>query len=168
MFTVSAQTLYELITGRPLVTAENQAEVLRELIDRSPQPLRKIDVAVPYDLATIVDKATAHNRADRYATAGELADDLERFLDHKPIVARRPSKWRKAMSWARRNRSAAVLIGMIGAGVVAAAIGGVSYAVRLAKKHDDLERSLYARDVALAQRLIDEGALVRAEATLLK
>ncbi len=161
-------TLYELITGRPLVTAENQAEVLRELIDRSPQPLRKIDVAVPYDLATIVDKATAHNRDDRYATAGDLADDLERFLDHKPIVARRPSKWRKAMSWARRNRLAAVLIGMIGAGVVAAAIGGVSYAVRLAKKHDDLERSLYARDVALAQRLIDEGALVRAEATLLK
>ena len=56
------------------------------------------DRAVPAELETIVLKAMAKEPAERYATAQELADDLRRFLEDRPIRARRPTRWRRAGS----------------------------------------------------------------------
>jgi tetratricopeptide (TPR) repeat protein len=61
---------------------------------------------VPAELETIVLKALEKNPADRYATAGELADDLRRFLEDRPIRARRPSWAQVAAKWGRRHRPA--------------------------------------------------------------
>ena len=66
------------------------AEVLRQIAEEEPTPLRRLNPAVPRDLETIVLKAMAKEPAARYATAQELADDLRRFLESKPIPARRP------------------------------------------------------------------------------
>ena len=65
---------------------------------------RKLNPSVPRDLETIVMKAASHDAADRYATAGEMASDLEAFLSDRPIQARQLSKIGHAIRWCRRNR----------------------------------------------------------------
>ena len=70
----------------------------------------KLDPAIPRDLATIVHKAIARDPSDRYATAGDLAADLTRFLEDRPIRARRLSPFGVAWRWARRNKPVASLL----------------------------------------------------------
>jgi tetratricopeptide (TPR) repeat protein len=64
---------------------------------------RRIDPNIPTDLETIVLKAAARDPVHRYQTAAELADDLRRFLDDRPIRARRTGPLRLAWRWCRRN-----------------------------------------------------------------
>ena len=84
-------TLYELLTLRPAIDGQDRQEILRKIAQEEPAPPRKLNPAVPRDLETIVLKAMAKEPSGRYATARELADELRRFLEHKPIAARRPS-----------------------------------------------------------------------------
>ena len=85
-------TLYELLTLRAgLRRAATARSCCAGSPRRSRRPLRRLNPAMPRDLETIVLKAMAKEPASRYATAQELADDLRRFLEHKPIQARRPS-----------------------------------------------------------------------------
>jgi serine/threonine protein kinase/Flp pilus assembly protein TadD len=97
-------TLYELLTGTPAMKGKDREEILNAITLDEPQPPRALDSAIPPDLETIVLKALEKNPADRYATAPELADDLRRFLEHRPIQARRPSWGRVAAKWVRRHR----------------------------------------------------------------
>src|SRR5439155_13729422 len=82
-------TLYELLTGRPAVDASERADILRQIAFEEPTPPRKLDRAIPVELETVTLKCLAKNPAERYASAGELADDLRRFLGDRPIEARR-------------------------------------------------------------------------------
>ena len=65
--------------------------------------LRPPNASIPVDLETIVLKAVQKNPADRYATAQELADDLQRFLDDKPILAKPPTLLERTAKWSRRH-----------------------------------------------------------------
>jgi WD40 repeat protein/serine/threonine protein kinase len=116
-------TLYELLTGRPAVAGQDRQLILRRIADEEPRPPRAIDGAVPADLETIVLKALARELAERYATARELADDLRRFLEHRPIRARRPSWLQRLRKLVRRHQ--AVVTGTTTILVVALAVGGV-------------------------------------------
>ena len=87
-------TLYELLTLEPAFTGSDRQELLRQIAEDEPRPLRRQDRSIPIDLETIVLKAMAKRVEDRYLTAQELADDLRRFLDQKPIRARRPAPGR--------------------------------------------------------------------------
>jgi serine/threonine protein kinase/Flp pilus assembly protein TadD len=99
-------TLYELLTLRPAFDGCDRQELLRQIAFEEPLAPRRTDKAIPKELETIVLKAMEKNPAERYGTAQELADDLRRFLEDKPIRARRPS-WRQvAVKWARRHRGA--------------------------------------------------------------
>ncbi len=111
-------TLYELLALRPAFGGRDRATVLRRVVQEDPRPLRRIRPSIPADLETIVAKAMAKSPADRYATAQALADDLRRFLEDKPIQAKRPSLLEKAARWSRRRRR-----------LVAAVIGGLILAV---------------------------------------
>jgi serine/threonine protein kinase len=107
-------TLYELLTLRPAFEGRDRAEVLRRIAEEEPAPPRRLNPAVPPDLETIIAKAMRKEAEGRYATARELADDLGRFLEDRPIVARRPGPADRLGKWARRNRalvtSAAVVL----------------------------------------------------------
>src|SRR5262249_46506806 len=70
------------------------------------------------ELETIVIKALEKNPAERYATAQELADDLRRFLDDRPIRARRATMWQRLRKWGRRHRGA-VAGGVVGLAFIA-------------------------------------------------
>ena len=98
-------TLYELLTLEPAFTGTDRQQLLRKIGDEEPRPLRRLNDAVPADLETIVLKATEKEAAQRYDTAQELADDLRRFLDDKPIHAKRPSLVDRGLKWSRRHRS---------------------------------------------------------------
>jgi serine/threonine protein kinase len=99
-------TLYELLTLEPACRGADRHEVLRRLEREEPCPPRGLNRAVPKDLETIVLKALAREPAGRYATAQELAEDLRRFLEDRPIRARRPTLLRRATQWSRRHRAA--------------------------------------------------------------
>jgi serine/threonine protein kinase len=84
-------TLYELLTLEPVFNGEDRQELLRQIAFEEPAPPRRLSKAIPEELETIVLKALEKNPAERYGTAQELADDLQRFLRDEPIRARRPT-----------------------------------------------------------------------------
>jgi len=98
-------TLYELLTLRPLFASPDRNELLRQIADEEPHPPRSLEPAVPRELETVVLKALRKEPSERYATARELADDLERFLDNRPILARRPTIMERLWKSARRHPS---------------------------------------------------------------
>ena len=97
-------TLYELLTGEPVFGGNDRQELLRQIAFDEPKSLKRHTKAIPAELETIVLKALAKNPADRYGTAKEVAEDLERFVKDEPIHARRPSLARRARGWCRRHR----------------------------------------------------------------
>ncbi len=101
-------TLYELLTLRPAFDGRDRAQLLRQICFEEPKNPRRWNKAIPAELETILLKAIAKNPPERYATAQELADDLRRFLEDKPIRARRPNLWQRIARWSRRHRAAAI------------------------------------------------------------
>ena len=100
-------TLYEMLTLEPAYNGKDREEVLRQIAFEEPRAPRRLNRAVPVELETIVLKAMGKNPEERYATAQELADDLRRFLQDKPIKAKRPSLRQRAAKWARRHKTLA-------------------------------------------------------------
>jgi serine/threonine protein kinase len=99
-------TLYELLTLRPIFEGRDRHELLRQIADDEPRPPCSLDHAIPIELETVVLKALRKEPAERYATAQELADDLRRFLDNRPIRARRPTPVDRLRQWGRRHPTA--------------------------------------------------------------
>ncbi len=113
-------TLYELLTLHPAIEGSDRQEILRRIAFDDPTNLRRHNPAVPRELETIVLKAMAKEPEGRYATAQELADDLTRFLENRPIRARRLTLAERVAKWARRHTAAvtatfAVLTIVVGA-----------------------------------------------------
>ncbi len=96
-------TLYELLTLRPIFPGQDRQGVLHALLHDEPRTLKSHDRTIPVELETIVLKAIAKSPLDRYATAGEMAADLRRFLEDRPIAARRPSMIDRSHKWIRRH-----------------------------------------------------------------
>jgi len=98
-------TFYEFLTLKPVLDSGNRHELLRGIVDEEPRSLRSIDRHIPLELETIVLKSLSKLPAERYATAGDLADDLQRWLSDKPILARRPTLGERAARWRRQHRA---------------------------------------------------------------
>lgn len=96
-------TLHELLTLQPMWSGNDKAELIRQISFEEPVEPRKFNPAIPADLNTIVLKSISKNPADRYQNAQLFADDLQRFLQHKTILARRPTMVQKVAKWTRRN-----------------------------------------------------------------
>jgi serine/threonine-protein kinase len=106
-------TLYELLTLRPAFDEAERNQLIAQVMHDQPVRPRKLDPAVPRDLETIVLKAIAREPAQRYQTATELADDLQRFLDDRPIKARRLSVVQRGWRWCRRKPVVAALLALL-------------------------------------------------------
>ena len=100
-------TLYELLTLETPYNETNPARLLKLIGEQEPQAPRRRNPAIPRDLETIVLKAIAREPNHRYPAARELAEDLRRFLDDRPIQARRVAAWERGWRWCRRNRGSA-------------------------------------------------------------
>ena len=122
-------TMYELLTLEPPFDDSNPSRLIRRVGEDQPIRPRKRNPAIPRDLETIVLKATAREPGDRYPTARALADDLGRFLDDRPVRARRATLAEQFGRWCRRNKALAALAATaLGSLVFAAVVGWVGYA----------------------------------------
>jgi serine/threonine protein kinase len=124
-------TLYELLTLRPAFDGQDRQELLRQLASEEPPAPRSLDRTIPVELETIVLKAIAKSPDERYDTAQELADDLQRFLEDKPIAARRPALAERVIKWARRHKP---LVGSAVALLVLSLIGSVVSTILIAQE----------------------------------
>lgn len=97
-------TLYELTTLRPAYDQEEGPALLRQIESADPMPPRRCRPQIPVDLESIVLKAISPERDDRYATAGELAEDLRRFIHGESTIARQPTILDRMVKWSRRHR----------------------------------------------------------------
>jgi serine/threonine protein kinase len=102
-------TLYELLTLRPAFQDSNRSRLIHQITQKEPPRLRQINPAIPRDLETIVLKASARDPGRRYQSAKELHDDLQRFLEDRPIHARRVGYAERLGRWCRRNPAIACL-----------------------------------------------------------
>ena len=101
-------TLYELLTLEPAFPGDDGPDLLRRLAEQDPRPLRSLQPRIPVDLQTVVHKAMARRREDRYTTAQEFADDLQRVLDGKPTIAKPPTIVDRITKWTRRHQGLVV------------------------------------------------------------
>ncbi|MDO5553816.1 MAG: serine/threonine-protein kinase [Planctomycetia bacterium] len=105
-------TLYEMLTLTPAFGETNYSRLLGQVSASQFQPPRKVNPLIPKDLETIILKATARYPTKRYQSGGDLADDLTRFLEERPIRARRSSVLEQGWRWCRRNKLSASLLGL--------------------------------------------------------
>jgi hypothetical protein len=105
--------LYECLTGRPPFQAASSFDTVLQVLHADPVPPRRLQPRTPRDLETICLKCLHNKPAGRYASAAELADDLRRYLDGKPIQARPLSPLDRALRWARRQPAVAALLAAI-------------------------------------------------------
>lgn len=143
-------TLYELLTLEPAF-GESGAEALkRQIVYREPRRPRRYNPAVPPDLETVVLKALAKEPAERYQTAQEMADDLRRFLEGKPVLAPRVTRWQQVKKWARR-RQLALASGLVAAALLVGATAW-AWAAQRAAEHSEARQFETA-----AAALMEEG-----------
>jgi hypothetical protein len=114
--------LYEALTGGPPFRGASIADVVYQVLNAEPVALRTQRREVPRDLETICSKCLNKNPQHRYATARELADDLERYLNGEPIQARPVSAAERLIRWCGRNPG---LAGALGAAALFLLLGTV-------------------------------------------
>jgi tetratricopeptide (TPR) repeat protein/predicted Ser/Thr protein kinase len=133
--------LYELLTGGPPFRGTDPVATVLAVLSNDPVSVRKLVNTVPRDLDTICLKCLEKQPSQRYASASQLAEDLQRFLDGRPILARPPSMIDRLWKLTRRYPLAASLS-------LALCIAVVSFLVFAVWKTDQLTRSLAATQQA--------------------
>jgi tetratricopeptide (TPR) repeat protein len=155
-------TLYELLTLHPAFPGDNAHDVIQAIGFQEPVGPRRRNPAIPAELETILLKAMAKEPGERYATARELADDLRRYLAHRPIAARRPTLIDRGFKWARRHRPFVLAgIALLLVGVVALAGGMLVLARERGRTNREFVRA--ERNFRIAQDALEQMARVAEE-----
>jgi TolB-like protein/Flp pilus assembly protein TadD len=104
--------LYQLLTGHPPFAGGTTYETIRLLLDTEPRQPRLLNSKINRDLSTICLKCLQKDPQRRYSSALALAEDLERWLKHEPIWARRTGIFTRGRKWLRRNPTTAALVAL--------------------------------------------------------
>jgi len=139
-------TLYECLTLATPFSGNSTPEILSKVVKGEPPRVRRLNPSLPRDLETIVGKAMESAPAARYATAADLADDLDRFLDGRPVLARRAGLATRIAKRVRRRPVHAALA----ASLVLLTVAAIGLVVRW---HAATQRLEY-------ERLVDEGEVL--------
>jgi serine/threonine-protein kinase len=122
--------LYQLLTGHPPFAGGTTYETIRLLLNTDPRPPRLLNRKLDRDLSTICLKCLEKDPTLRYSSAFALAEDLERWLKHEPIRARRIGPLIRARKWVQRNPTVAALVVLSVA--LATVLGGLVWKSELA------------------------------------
>jgi len=180
-------TLYALVVGRPPFQAATPIDTVLQVINEEPVSPRRLNASIPLDLETICLRCLAKEPAKRYASTAALAEDLRRYLNGEPIVARPVTPFERAAMWARR-RPAIAAAGFVTTSAMILGVAGIVWQWRKAEanlaeansqrgiaqeksreateKAQSLERQLYFNRVNLAQREWMSNSSSAAEAIL--
>src|SRR5690606_7224459 len=93
--------LYEMLTGRPPFSGDSVVDIILDVIHKEPLPPRVVNPRVDPELEVVCLKCLRKNPADRYVSANEVADEMQRFLDGQPVRARPTSAIRRSAIWIR-------------------------------------------------------------------
>ncbi|MCC6233969.1 MAG: serine/threonine protein kinase [Verrucomicrobiales bacterium] len=105
--------LYHLLTGSAPFAGSTLPETLRLVLENEPAAPHVLNPFVPADLSAVALRCLEKEPGRRYASAQELADDLARFLEGKPTLARAPHAWERAWKWARRRPALVALASLV-------------------------------------------------------
>jgi Tfp pilus assembly protein PilF len=166
--------LYELLTGRPVFHGESAMDTIRQVVNEEPVPPSRLQPTVPRDLETICLKCLQKEQQHRYATALDLAEDLERFREGRPIRARPIAPWERLAKWVRRRPAVAALVAVSTAALVGAVALGLArlearatHEAEMRTKASQIQVQLDAAEEAAGQgdwqrtRLLLQGILGR-------
>jgi WD40 repeat protein len=166
-------TLYELLTFEPAFAEADRERLIHQVTQSEPTRPSRLNSEVPRDLETICLKAIDREPTHRYPTAGALAEDLQLYLEDRPIRARRASVGERAWRWCRRNPVVAWLTAAVATLLIAVAIVATGFAIQYrlvaskderllreaqsraeseTKAKEELQASLYYNRIALADR----------------
>ncbi|MDR3637602.1 MAG: serine/threonine-protein kinase [Isosphaeraceae bacterium] len=115
--------LYHLLTGRPPFQAATLVETLDLIRGQEPVPPRQLNARIPRDLETVCLTCLQKLPGRRYGSAADLADDLRRWLDGRPIAARPVSRLERTWRWCRRRPAIASLVAALSGTIVASFLG---------------------------------------------
>jgi len=134
--------LYEMLTGRPPFRGETPLDTLQQVAIDDPLPPRALQPKVPTDLETVCLKCLQKDPGRRYASAGELAEDLRRFLAGEPIRARPVGVTGRVSRWCRRKPMVAGLLATLAVVLVAATTGLIGLWLRADRQRRQAEDNL--------------------------
>ena len=166
-------TLYEMLAFRAAFDEKERNRLIKQVTEAEPDPLGKLNRQVPHDLETIVHKAIDKDPARRYASAGALAEDLQRFIDDEPIQARRVSDAERLWRWSRRHKAVAALLATLatvltlGCAVMAVLWSRAEQSASIARSKELIAQTLATKEAAArgeAQALATKEATARGEA----
>jgi len=140
--------LYCLLTGRPPFQAATPMDTLIQVVGQDPVPVRQLNAAVARDLETICLKCLEKESGKRYASAAALGEDLRRYLDGEPIVARPVGAVERAWRWARRKPALAGALGTVSLLLLAIAALATVSAGKLRVERDAALKNLHRAEDA--------------------
>jgi serine/threonine protein kinase len=147
--------LYHVLTSRPPFQAANVAETLRQVFDEDPVPPRRLNSAIDRDLETICLKCLQKEPSRRYESAQALADDLKRYLNGEPILARPAGYVERTWRWCRRNPKLAAAIGtavtLAAITVTSIVVSNIRISAALAQADRNLQNALQVVDDLLTR-----------------
>lgn len=137
--------LYEMLTLKKPFDGDTEQQILTRIIFDDPPPPRKVRSRVPLDLSVICMKALEKNREHRYASMRALAEDLERFRNDEPVLARPPGALRRAQKWMIRHPTRSVALAV---GLTALLIISILLARTLRAEEDARQKATQAKESA--------------------
>ena len=160
--------LYNLIGGRPPLQADSPIELFKRLMDEPAKPVRTLNRVVDKDIETVCDRCLEKVPARRYLSARALADDLQNWLEGKPIAARPIGPIAKFYRWSKRNPMNVAVSGIAFAlGLVILRTLALGY-LSTGNAIEGLRRERYANRISQAAAAIEDGSPIDAEVYLSK
>jgi len=165
--------LYEMLTGRPPFKGVSAMDTVKQVLEVEPVSPSRVQYRVPRDLETICLMALQKDLRKRYATAKDMADDLNRYLAGEPIRARRTPPLERAVKWTRRHPTAALASAVAAVALISVVGYGAWYwnsqrALQLSALRHDAEMQkataddLFHAQEAIASNDLDEGRMLLA------